>query len=294
MKKHKLPFSFPSMRKPVLKLPFLSIMSLLPTPYTKIQLGGTKVAVAALGVVAAGFIATFWLTIAGTTHEIIWPTSGAEYSLPYEVGERLAPDAHTPMTASQTLKINLGNTRLDKIDLSGLDLGKSGLDKAFSIQRATTGVTGSSAYLHIGELVMTNSSAPSFSATNSQWGSANLAARVDGHTQEMTIDATVPQIIIDSDRGAGTYTASNSVVDRVIIEIDSSSGASVGQLIMSDLDAHTGAFSFDYTKIGILSIDATNSFGSGNGIDVASFVVADSVSSRAVQDSLVDTPINVR
>ena len=294
MKKYRLPFSFPSMRKPVLKLPFLSIMSLLSTPYTKIQLGGTKVAVAALGVVAAGFIATFWLTIAGTTHEITWPTAGAEYDLPYEVGTRLPPDSDTPMTASQTLQINLSNTRLNKIDLSGLDLGKANLAKSFSVQRATTGVTGSSAYLHIGELVITNSSAPSFSATNSEWGSVSLGARTDGHTQEMTIDAAVPQIIIDSDRGAGTYTASNSVVDRVVLEIDSSLGASVGQLTLTDVDAHTGAFDFSYTKIGLVSIDSTNSFGDGDGIDLADFVIAESVKARSVQDSLVDTPINVR
>jgi hypothetical protein len=292
--KIRLPFSFPSIRKPTLGLPFLSIMSLLPTPYTKLQFGGMRVAIAALAVVAVGFIATLWLTIAGTTHQIMWPTSGAEYDLPYEVGKQLAPDEHTPMTASQTLKINLGNTRLDRIQLSNLDLGKSGLAKAFSIQRATTGVTGSSAYLHIGQLTMTNSSAPSFSATNGQWGSASLAARVDGHTQEMTLDATVPHIIIDSDRGSGTYVASDSVVDRVIIEIDSNSGASIGELIISDVDASVGSFSFDYTKIGNVSIDATNSFGDGSGIDSASFTIAESISTRTVSDSLVDTPINVR
>ena len=152
MKKYRLPFSFPSMRKPVLKLPFLSIMSLLPTPYTKIQLGGTKVAVAALGVVAAGFIATFWRTIAGTTHEITWPTAGAEYNLPSEVGTRLPPDDISPMTASQTLRINLASdVRLDKLHLKNLDLGKSGLDTSFYV----TGVTGS--HVDVGLITIRNS-----------------------------------------------------------------------------------------------------------------------------------------
>ncbi len=93
--KIRLPFSFPSIRKPTLGLPFLSIMSLLPTPYTKLQFGGMRVAIAALAVVAVGFVATLWLTIAGTTHQIMWPTSGAEYDLPYEVGKQLSPDADT-------------------------------------------------------------------------------------------------------------------------------------------------------------------------------------------------------
>ena len=94
--KIRLPFSFPSIRKPTIGLPFLSIMSLLPTPYTKIQFGGMRVAIAALAVVAIGFTATLWLTIAGTTHQILWPTPGASYELPYTVGEALPPDEETP------------------------------------------------------------------------------------------------------------------------------------------------------------------------------------------------------
>jgi hypothetical protein len=222
-----------------------------------------------------------------------WPEAGAEYDLPQQMGSKL-PN-YEDGSESQTLQINLGATRLDRIELSGLDLGKVGLTDSFVIRRsATAGVTGSNAYLHIGRLIMTNSSAPSFSASNSQWGSVTLAARVDGHTQAMTIDATVPDIIIDSDRGAGSYFATQSVVDRIVIEIDSALGASIGELIITDVDASAGGFNFAYTKIGTVSIDASNSFGSGNGIDVASFTLADSISARSVTDSLVDTPINVR
>jgi len=289
-------FSWPSLRIPHPRLPAITIMSLLPTLRTRLNFGGTKVTIGALAIVAIGFTATIWVTVAGSKHEIIFPTPGAEYELPSVVGERLPPDEQTPMTASQTLRIGFKDkTRLDRVVLKNLDLGKADLSTAFQVTRnATTGVTGAQAYLFIGDIVITNSSAPTLAWGNMELGSVSLAARVDGHTQEIQQDSTVTQVIIDSDRGAGTYTAQDSKVDRVILQINGTNGASIGVLEVDNVDASTGAMEWNYIKAGSLTMDGTNEFGNGTGINTASATWADSISSRTIVDNLVDVPISVK
>jgi hypothetical protein len=293
MKKYKLPFSFPSMRKPGFKLPFLSVMSLLPTPYTKIQFGGMKVAVAALGVVAVGFIATLWLTIAGTTHEILWPTPGASYDLPYTIGERLPPDADTPMTASQTLRINLKDgARLDRLVLKDLQLGKAGLATAFEINR-TTGVTG--AMVTVGAVTIINSSAPTLDWANINAGTITIGqVPVDGHTNNMCLDPTLASVVVDSDRGSGTFISEGAVADRVIINLNGDNGATIGELVVDNVDASVGAWDWQYLTVGTLTMDATNTFGNNTGIDVPSVIFNDSVCGRVVTSNMVDTPVSVK
>jgi hypothetical protein len=289
-------FSWPALRIPHPRLPAITIMSLLPTLRTRLNFGGTKVTIGALAIVAIGFTATIWVTVAGSNHEIIFPTPGAEYELPSVVGERLPPDDQTPMTASQTLRIGFKDkTRLDRVVLKNLDLGKADLTTAFQVTRnATTGVTGAQAYLFIGDIVITNSSAPTLAWGNMELGSVSLAARVDGHTQEIQQDSTVTQVIIDSDRGAGTYTAQDSKVDRVILQINGTNGASIGVLEIDNVDASTGAWKWNYIKAGSLTMDGTNEFGNSTGIDVASATWADTISSRTIVDNLVDVPISVK
>ena len=290
-------FSWPALRIPFPHLPSITIMSLLPTLRTRLNFGGTKVTIGALAIVAIGFTATIWVTVAGSNHEIIFPTPGAEYELPSVIGERLPPDDQTPMTASQTLRVGFKDgTRLDRVVLKNLDLGKTDLATAFEVTRnATTGVTGAQAYLFIGDIVITNSSAPTLAWGNMELGSVSLAARVDGHTQEIQQDSTVTQVIIDSDRGSGTYTAQDSKVDRIVLQINGATkGASIGVLEIDNVDASVGAWKWDYIKAGSLTMDGTNEFGNSTGIDVASATWADSISARTIVDNLVDTPISVK
>ena len=290
--KIKIPFSFPSIKMPVWHLPFVSIMTLLPTPSTKLNLGGMRVAIGALAVVAIGFTATMWLTIAGTTDEIIWPQPGAQYNLPYVVGERLPPDAITPMTASQTLQINLGNgVRLDRLVLRNLDLGKAGLTSAFKIERAST-VTG--AHVNVGQFTITNSSAPTLDWANMEVGTITLAPYTDGHTNAISVDPTVSNLVIDSDRGTGTYVAENSVVDRVLITLQGDSGAYIGEVVVDNVDASVGSWDWDYLKVGTLTMDNTNLIGNGTGVNVASAVWNSTISARNVTDNSIDTPLSVQ
>ena len=287
-------FSIPSARLPKVSIPQLRFVSWLRIPLpTTLRFGSAKAGLTSLVVVGIGFAGTLFLVIAGTNSEMLWPETGAVYSLPDTVGEPLPPDPETPDQASHTLVVKLADkSRLDKLVLRNLDLGKESLSESFSVERST-GVTGSLAYLYIGSIVITNSSAPTLAWDNMEAGSITLAARVDGHTQEMTVDSTIPVVIIDSDRGAGTYTAENSVVDRVVISMGTN-GATIGELIIEDVDASVGAWDWDYIKAGSITMDSTNSFGNATGINSASATFGSDIKARIVTDNLVDTPISVK
>ena len=268
----------------------------LPTPKFRVALSGMGGVAATMAVVAAGFTAAFYFVVVSSDDTPIWPESGAEYALPDVFGDKLDPDPQTPGERSQTLRVGFKDgTRLDVVKLKNLDLGKSGLTNSFEVIRnATTGVTGSLAYLYIGEIVITNSSAPTLAFDNMDIGTVTLGAKVDGHTQEIQVDQTVPEILIESDRGSGTYTAEDSHVDRVILQINGANGASIGRLEIDNVDASVGAWDWDYIKAGSLTMDSTNQIGNGTGINSASATWGTGISARAITDNLVDTPISVR
>ena len=286
-------FSIPSARLPKFNIPQLRFISYLHIPIPKrFQVGSAKMGLMSLFVVGVGFAGTLFLVIAGTNSEKLWPEAGAEYSLPDIVGNPLPPDPETPALINQTLRINLADgVRLDKLHLKNLDLGKAGLTNSFEINR-TTGVTG--AFVNVGLFTITNSSAPTLDWANMEVGTLSLGAHVDGHTNSSVINSTISHLVIDSDRGSGSYVAENSTVDRVIINLNGDSGATIGELIVDDVDASVGAWDFDYLKVGTLTMGNTNQFGDGTGINSASAVFNDTVKARSITDNLVDTPLKVQ
>ena len=286
-------FSIPSARLPKLNIPQFRFMSWLSVPIPKaLQVGGAKMGLTSLVVVGIGFAGTIFMVVAGTSSEILWPEAGAEYNLPNVVGNPLPPDPETPAQVNQTLRINLADgVRLDKLWLKNLDLGKSGLSNSFEINR-TTGVTG--AFVNVGQFTITNSSAPTLDWANMEVGTLSLGAHVDGHTNNSVLNSTVSHLVIDSDRGSGSYVAENSTVDRVIINLNGDTGATIGEIIVDGVTSSVGAWDFDYLKVGILTMDNSNKFGDGSGINSASAVFNDTVKSRSITDNLVDTPIKVQ
>ena len=282
-------FTMPSAQIPQFKLPQLKLLTAIRIPIPKaLQVGGGRAALMSVLVVAGGFGASFALVINGTNDVPTWPEAGAVYALPNTNGQRLAPDESDPATRSQTLQINLGNgVRLDKLELSRLDLGKAGLSDSLTVQ----GVTG--AQVSVGIITVRNSSAPSLDWANIETGCITLAGKVDGHTNAISVDSTVPNLVIDSDRGAGTYIASDSTVDRVIINTVGGD-ATIGEILIDDVDSSVGGWNWDFIKAGCIVLESTNTFGDGSGINSASAVFNSTVKARVITDNLVDTPISVK
>ena len=282
-------FTIPSAQIPQLKLPQLKLLTAIRIPIPKaFKVGGGRAALMSILVVAGGFGASFALVINGTNDVPTWPEAGAVYALPNTNGQRLAPDESDPATRSQTLQINLGNgVRLDKLELSRLDLGKAGLSDSLTVQ----GVTG--AQVSVGIITVRNSSAPSLDWANIETGCITLAGKVDGHTNAISVDSTVPNLVIDSDRGAGTYIASDSTVDRVIINTVGGD-ATIGEILIDDVDSSVGGWNWDFIKAGCIVLENSNQFGDGSGINSASAIFNSSIKSRVITDNLVDTPISVK
>jgi hypothetical protein len=181
--------------------------------------------------------------------------------------------------------------RLDKLELKNLDLGKAGLTNSFEISR-TSGVTG--AMVHVGLITIRNSSAPTLDWANIETGCISLAGNVDGHTNAVQIDSTISTLVIDSDRGSGSYVVQDSTVDRIIINTNGDNGATIGEILIDDVDASIGAWDWDYIKAGCIVLENTNTFGNGTGINTASAVFNSSIKARVITDNLVDTPVSVR
>ena len=282
-------FTMPSAQIPQFKLPQLKLLTAVRIPIPKaFKVGGGRAALMSVLVVAGGFGASFALVINGTSNVPTWPEAGAVYTLPDTNGQRLAPDESDPATASQTLQINLSNgVRLDKLELSRLDLGKAGLTNSLYV----TGVTG--AQVNVGLITIRNSTAPTLDWSRINTGCLTLAGNVDGHTLAATVDSTIPKLVIDSDRGAGTYIAADSTVDRVIINTVGGD-ATIGEILIDDVDASVGAWKWEGINAGCIVMENTNQFGNGTGINVASAVFNDTVKARVITDNLVDTPISVK
>ena len=282
-------FTMPSAQLPQLKLPQLKLLTAIRIPIPKaLKIGGGRAALMSILVVAGGFGASFALVISGTNDVPTWPEAGAVYALPDTNGQRLAPDESDPATRSQTLQINLSSgVRLDKLELSRLDLGKAGLANSLAV----TGVTG--AQVNVGLITIRNSSAPTLDWANIEAGCITLAGNVDGHTNAITIDSTVPNLVIDSDRGSGSYIAADSHVDRVIINTVGGD-ATIGEILIDDVDASVGAWDWDYIKAGCIVLENTNTFGDGSGINSASAVFNSTVKARVITDNLVDVPTSIK
>ena len=240
--------------------------------------------------VAAAAVGTgMYFTVRDVVHSSWdWPKAGAEYSLPQTMGHKLEP--YEDGSESQTLKINLADgTRLSSLTLNNLDLGKTGLTDCIEITRAQGN---SSGWLFVDNWTATGVTAPSADFGNAEIANLSLAAYVDGHTIEATIDSTITDLDIQSTRGSGIFTAENSVVDRVLIVLAGS--AVIGTFAMTDVDCSVGGWNVDYVKAGSFTMDNTSKFGDGDGIDTADFVVNSTVKARNFVDNLVDTPITVK
>ncbi len=195
---------------------------------------------------------------------------------------------------SQTLSIRLGDgVRISTLRIKDTDAGRTGIPKSLNIGPYTQAVTGTQAYLWVGNLTITNSSFPSLEWVNSEVGTLNMGMLCDGHTNEATIVNTIPDLELSSERGSSTYEASN-IVDKTEIFITGNSGAYINNLILDNYDAWNGAAYLSRIKASVVNIDNSNRIGDGSGIDDASCEVKSSVKARHVNSTIQDRPIKVR
>jgi hypothetical protein len=232
--------------------------------------------------------------VASSTYD--WPEP-AEYQVTAEglqtMGQKNKdyPDG----TESQTLSIRLADgARISNLSISGTDLGRAGIARALDISPLTAAVTGSTAYLFVGNLTMTGSAFPTLKMEQSEVGTLTTGLLCDGHTMAATITNTIPDQVLTSKRLSSTYTVSDSIVDRIQIHITGTTGAYIDQLTLSDVQAWNGEAYFSRMKVGNLTMNNTSKIGDGSGQDSASCYFDSSVLARNVVNTIQDKPIKVQ
>ena len=198
-------------------------------------------------------------------------------------------------TESQTLSIRLADgARISNLSISGTDLGRAGIDRALDISPLTQGVTGSTAYLFVGNLTMTGSAFPTLKMEQSEVGTLTTGLLCDGHTFSPTITNTIPDQVLTAKRLTSVYTVADSIVDRIQIHITGTSGAYIDQLTLSDVQAWNGEAYFSRMKVGNLTMNNTSKIGDGSGVDDASCYFDSSVLARNIVNTIQDKPIKVQ
>ena len=198
-------------------------------------------------------------------------------------------------TESQTLSIRLADgARISNLSISGTDLGRAGIARALDISPLTQAVTGSTAYLFVGNLTMTGSAFPTLKMEQSHVGTLTTGLLCDGHTMAATITNTIPDQVLTSKRLSSVYTVADSIVDRIQIHITGTSGAYIDQLTLSDVQAWNGEAYFSRLKVGNLTFNNTSQIGDGSGVDSASCYFDSSVLARNISNTIQDKPIKVQ
>ena len=198
-------------------------------------------------------------------------------------------------TESQTLSIRLADgARSSTLRIKDTALGRTGISKALDISPLTSAVTGSTAYLWVGNLTITDSSFPTLKMETSDVANLTTGLFCDGHTMSATLTNTVPDMVLASKRLSSVYEVDGSVVDRIQIHITGTSGAFVENLILDNVDAWSGEAYLSRMKVGTMTINNSNKVGDGSGVDSASCQFEPSVAARNVTNTIQDRPIKVQ
>ena len=254
-------------------------------------MGGGKLILGSLSIVAIGFVASMFVLINSGDQQLTFPMTGASYEAPGHVGTRIV-DPEFPADRSQTLQINMpAGIRMDVVKFENISLGKAGLTDAFQLSGTST-----TDVITIDELIIRNSEFPTMDWANGDIYKINATSSVvvAGHTFSPTMSSTTNDVVIGSGRGATSYEAKDMVVDRILL-IQTTSGGDViiDKLILDGVRAWTGAFNADYFEIGTLTLENVR-IGDDGDINSADLIINTSVKVNSVADGVVEEPVFIR
>jgi len=256
-----------------------------------VYLGGGKLIIGSLSVVAIGFIAGIFTLINTGQTELVFPDVGASYEAPSMVGSRIV-DREFPADASQTLQLNIPQgTRLDLIKFENISLGKGGLTDAFQLTGTST-----TDMMTIEEVIIEDSEFPTMDWANGYIYTINATSSVvaAGHTFSPTMASSTNDVSMSSTRGAVSYDAKDMTVDRIIIRQTTTGGdVLIKKLHLKNVNAWNGAANFDYFEIGKLTLINVR-IGDDGDIDSADLVINSSVEVNTLNDGVQEEPVFIR
>jgi len=282
---------------PNIKLPGFDWLNSVRLPLPGgLYLGGGKLLFGSFGMVVVGFLASTVLLIQSGDEDITYPTAGAVYTVPSRTGQPLLgyPEmGEISADRNQTLQINIpGGARITEMKFEDISLGKAGLTN--SIEVSGLGVQ----KIVVDDFRITNSSFPTMTitgATRIHTITISAGVEVAGHTFTPTLSTTdTVDISIGSARGAGDYSASDMIVDRILIKVLGGTGdVVIDNLIFDNVHANIGTALFEIMDIGELFMSTTQ-IGDDADINSADFIIGDTVKYRHMSDGTVEKPIKVQ
>jgi len=256
-----------------------------------VHLGGGKLILGSMSMVALGFIASMFLLINTGEQQITYPQTGAAYTAPDAIGMRIV-DPEFPAEQSQTLQLNIpANTRIKEITFENISLGKYGLVDSFQISGSST-----TDLITIGTVIIEDSEFPTMDWANGDIYSivATTSVEAAGHTFSPTMSSSTNDVVVGSSRGSVSYIAKDMIVDRILI-LQSTTGGDVivETLTLKNVDAFAGAFNADYFEIGTLILRNLK-VGDDGDIDSSDFYINNSTNINNILDGVQDKPIFIR
>ena len=256
-----------------------------------IYMGGGKLIVGSLSVVALGFLASLFMLVSTGDQQITFPMLGASYEAPSMVGHTIV-DAEFPADRSQTLQLNIPQgTRVELISFENISLGKGGLTDAFQLTGTST-----TDMITIEEVIIEDSEFPTMDLANGYIYTINATSSVvaAGHTFSPTMASSTNDVSMSSTRGAVSYDAKDMTVDRIIIQQSTTGGdVLIKKLHLKNVNAYTGAFNADYFEIGSLTLKNVR-IGDDGDIVSADLVINSSVEVNTLNDGVKEEPIFIR
>jgi hypothetical protein len=183
--------------------------------------------------------------------------------------------------ATMTLRLNTGGARIGDMYFENLSIGAaSGLTDSLQIvgQTANAGNNITANWFTCETIIIDGLETPSLNIANSEIYALTVQDNVaDGLSISSTLSNGVYQINVGSNRGSITVPdVSNSTYDRIILDAGTSSESICQTLTLKDVKAYGAGVNLDNIKAGSLIIK-NSVVGDGDGIDIADFVIEDSV-----------------
>ena len=284
---------------PNIKLPGFDWLNSIRLPLPGgLYLGGGKLLFGSFGMVVVGFLASTVLLIQSGDEDITYPTAGAVYTVPSRTGHPLLgyPEmGEISADRNQTLQINIpGGARITEMTFENISLGKAGLVKSIEV----SGVESPLQKIVVDDFRITNSSFPTMTvsgATRIHTITISAGVEVAGHTFTPTLSTTdTVDISIGSARGAGDYSASDMIVDRILIKVLGGTGdVVIDNLIFDNVHANIGTAMFETMDIGEFFM-ADTQIGDDADINSADFIIENTVKYRHMSDGTIEAPIKVQ
>jgi hypothetical protein len=286
-----LKFTLPKLTKrKTLKLPFKINWKL---PSFKLGAKPKKMMAIGYSAVVIGFVMTMFLVVSGTDDTPHFPDAADYYTkLQLSSGAEILANGQQPEIATQTLNLIIGDSRIDKIYLEDLEIGKeSGLNhtlKMFGNEGNTTN------YLECQTLIIDGLVAPKVTIGNGTAYKVIIENNVADGNSFSVATQTVSNINFGGVRGALTIPkVEGSDYDRILIDM-TDGNTTCGTFTIKDVKMFGAPMELNHFKVGKLIIN-NSVIGDGTGINSASFIIESSLkSSNITYSNNVEQPISVQ